>query len=391
MCWEFLKPFIRLLHVTGTPALCCQPPRHKLQAIGNGKTHKQARMEGEIKNLIKASLSVLASLIYCHFISSKIPKGKLRLVSLLPIFYLFITLPLYFSYLFPNAIASLFISWLANFKLALFAFDHGPLSCDQSNSLLQFIPKALLPIKIKQNEKYPSSQTPQNSPKLALNLATKVLLLTVLVGVNDYKGRFHQKLVLALYCCMVYLLVDIIFGVFNATVHAILHMELEPPSNEPYLSTSLQDFWGRRWNLMVTNLLRHTVYKPVRSSLGSLLGQWAPLPAVAACFLVSGLMHELLFYRVTRASPSWEVTLFFVLQGVCLVVELAMKRWFGGRWQLHWAVSGPLTVGFVMMTAMWLFFPPLIRSGADEHAIEECKMFFHFVKEEGLKWIGKLI
>lgn len=365
--------------------------RHKLQAIGIGKTHKQARMEGEIKNLIKASLSVLASLIYCHFVSSKIPKGKLRLVSLLPIFYLFITLPLYFSYLFPNAIASLFISWLANFKLALFAFDHGPLSCDQSNSLLQFIPKALLPIKIKQNEKYPSSQTPQNSPKLALNLATKVLLLTVLVGVNDYKGRFHQKLVLALYCCMVYLLVDIIFGVFNATVHAILHMELEPPSNEPYLSTSLQDFWGRRWNLMVTNLLRHTVYKPVRSSLGSLLGQWAPLPAVAACFLVSGLMHELLFYSVTRASPSWEVTLFFVLQGVCLVVELAMKRWFGGRWQLHWAVSGPLTVGFVMMTAMWLFFPPLIRSGADEHAIEECKMFFHFVKEEGLKWIGKLI
>jgi D-alanyl-lipoteichoic acid acyltransferase DltB (MBOAT superfamily) len=190
---------------------------------------------------------------------------------------------------------------------------------------------------------------------------------------------------------MVYLLVDIIFGVFNATVHAMLHMELEPPSNEPYLSTSLQDFWGRRWNLMVTNLLRHTVYKPVRSSLGSLLGEWAPLPAVAASFLVSGLMHELLFYRVTRASPSWEVTMFFVLQGVCLVVELAMKRWFGGRWQLHWAVSGPLTVGFVMMTAMWLFFPPLIRSGADEHAIEECKMFFHFVKEEGLKWIGKLI
>ncbi|KAJ6429979.1 hypothetical protein OIU84_021400 [Salix udensis] len=80
-------------------------------------------------------------------------------------------------------------------------------------------------------------------------------------------------------------------------------MELEPPSNEPYLSTSLQDFWGRRWNLMVTNLLRHTVYKPVRSSLGSLLGQWAPLPAVAASFLVSGLMHELLFLPCHTREP----------------------------------------------------------------------------------------
>ena len=108
-------------------------------------------------------------------------------------------------------------------------------------------------------------------------------------------------------------------------------------------------------------------------------------------FLVSGLMHELLFYHVTRASPSWEVTLFFVLQGACLVVELAVKRWFGGRWQLHWAISWPLTVGFVVMTAMWLFFPPLIRSGADERAIEECKMFLNLVKGEGLKWIGKLI
>ncbi|CAK7326937.1 unnamed protein product [Dovyalis caffra] len=350
-------------------------------------------MEVEIKNLIKVSISLLASLIYCHFISSKIPKGKFRLVSLLPVFFLFTTLPLCFSYLFPNAIATLFISWLANFKLALFAFDQGPLSCDRSNSLVQFICKTLLPVKIKQNEKYPSSEPPQNSPKykLPLNWPTKVLLFTILVGVNDYKGKFHQNLVLVLYCCMVYLLVDIIFGMFNAMVHAILHMELEPPSNEPYFSTSLQDFWGRRWNLMVTNLLRHTVYKPVRSSLGSLLAKWAPLLAMLASFLVSGLMHELLFYRVTRASPSWEVTSFFVLQGVCLVVELALKRRFRSRWQLHWAVSGPLTVGFVVVTAMWLFFPPIVRTGADERAIEECKMFLNFVKEEGLKWIGRLI
>lgn len=348
-------------------------------------------MEVDIKNLPRVSLSLLASLIYCHFISSKIPKGKIRLVSLLPIFYLFITLPMCFSSLFPKSITSLFISWLANFKLALFAFDQGPLSSDQSNSLLQFISKTLLPVKIKQNEKHPSSQPPQNSPKLPLNLPTKVLLLAILVDVNDYKSSFHEKWLLGLYCCMVYLLVDIIFGIFNATVHAILRMELEPPSNEPYLSTSLQDFWGRRWNLMVTNLLRHTVYKPVRSSLGSVLGQWAPLPAVVASFLVSGLMHELLFYHVTRASPSWEVTLFFVLQGACLVVELAVKRWSGGRWQLHRAISGPLTVGFVVITAMWLFFPPLIRSGADERAIDECKMFLNLVKEEGLKWIGKLI
>ncbi|KAK4360075.1 hypothetical protein RND71_022304 [Anisodus tanguticus] len=41
-------------------------------------------------------------------------------------------------------------------------------------------------------------------------------------------------------------------------------VELEPPFDEPYKTSSLQDFWRRRWNLMVTNILRPTVYDPVR-------------------------------------------------------------------------------------------------------------------------------
>uniref|UniRef100_A0A2N9ISK3 Uncharacterized protein n=1 Tax=Fagus sylvatica TaxID=28930 RepID=A0A2N9ISK3_FAGSY len=31
---------------------------------------------------------------------------------------------------------------------------------------------------------------------------------------------------------------------------ALVGVELEPQFDEPYLATSLQDFWGRRWNLM---------------------------------------------------------------------------------------------------------------------------------------------
>ncbi|OMO83624.1 putative long-chain-alcohol O-fatty-acyltransferase 5 protein [Corchorus capsularis] len=153
------------------------------------------------------------------------------------------------------------------------------------------------------------------------------------------------------------------------------------PSDEPYLATSLQDFWGRRWNLVVTNILRQTIYKPVRSFSDSVLGpKWAPLPAVMAAFVVSGLMHELLFYYVTRVSPSWEVTWYFVLHGVCVVVEFGLKRVFSGKLQLHWAVSAPLTVGFVVATAMWLFFPPVLRTGAVEKVLEEFKVFLDFAK-----------
>ncbi|KAL8127362.1 hypothetical protein AgCh_014325 [Apium graveolens] len=87
---------------------------------------------------------------------------------------------------------------------------------------------------------------------------------------------------------------DILIAVSSTLVWALVGVELEPASNEPYLSTSLQDFWGKRWNLTVTTTLRETVYQPVRKALEKVTGKdLAPVPAVIATFLVSGLMHEL--------------------------------------------------------------------------------------------------
>lgn len=46
-------------------------------------------MEGELKSLMMVNLSIIASLCYYNFIVSKIPKGKLRIRFLLPIFSIF--------------------------------------------------------------------------------------------------------------------------------------------------------------------------------------------------------------------------------------------------------------------------------------------------------------
>ncbi|PNY11633.1 hypothetical protein L195_g008244 [Trifolium pratense] len=107
--------------------------------------------------------------------------------------------------------------------------------------------------------------------------------------------------------------------------------------------------------------------------------QWAPLPGIIATFLVSGLMHELLFFHVTRVTPTWEVTCFFVLHGVCVVVEVGLMKWLGHRWRVHWAISGLITVAIVVATAAWLFFPPLLRDGADQRSIEELNNVVHCV------------
>lgn len=335
--------------------------------------------EGEIKNLIKVWVLVLASLCYCYFISSRVPKGMLRFLSLFPVLYLFTILPLQLSTVLPTGVTAFFITWLTNFKLLLFSFHLGPLPSN-SNSLIHFLLFACLPIRLTPKQQTHPSTTQQSPSKLKLKLhpiilPIKALLFGLLImGLKGHqKQKLHPTLILGLYCTLVYLLLDVVTGLCNIVVNAALGIELQMPSDDPYFSTSLRDFWGRRWNLMVTYILRHTVYIPVRSFLSkTVLGpQWASVPGVMATFLVSGLMHELLFYYVTRATPTWEVTCFFLLHGVCVVLEFGVMKWLGPRWRLHWAVSGPITLAFVIVTSSWLFFPPVLRDGADERSIKE--------------------
>ncbi|XP_057529493.1 probable long-chain-alcohol O-fatty-acyltransferase 5 [Amaranthus tricolor] len=340
--------------------------------------------EGLIIAFIKVWLKVLISLIYAYFIVSKLPKGKFRVFSLLPIFSLFTILPYSLSTPTTAGLTGFFITWLANFKLVLFCFDLGPLSQDLiKNSLFYFILISSFPIKIKQNGNYPITHTQKNNPKLPLNLWSKLLIYILLVFgafLCNYNQVLNQNILLGIYCCVVYLNLEIVMGFCNKLVGSILGMELCPPFDEPYLSTSLQDFWGRRWNLMVSDVLRHTIYFPTRAYWEIHIGKkWAQIVATLGAFIVSGLMHELLFFYITRASPTWEVTCFFLLHGVSLVVEIGLKTelGFGG---LHWALAGPLTIGFVMATGFWLFFPQLVRTKVDVRSLEEIKAVSSFIK-----------
>lgn len=339
-------------------------------------------MEGEIKNLTSVWLAVIASLCYCRLISARLPKGKWRLISLVPIFYLFTILPLYITSAFFTAVTAFFITWLANFKLLLFAFDQGPIASEPPKSLPIFIAMAALPFKIKPQNDAP---TAKKSKKLPLYLATEIPISAVLISLlYDSKEYIHPHIVLVAYCCLVFLMIEILVELSSLLMHGLLGLELEPPSDEPYLSASLQEFWGRRWNLTVNSILRETVYRPVRSAAATVLGRdLAAVPGLLAAFVVSGLMHELLFWYVTRATPSWETTMFFVVQGACVVLEFGMKVALAdNKWRLPWFVTGPLTVGFVVTTSFWLFFPPLMRNGADVRVIEEFRFAGEVVKEK---------
>ncbi|GMJ15976.1 hypothetical protein like AT5G55380 [Hibiscus trionum] len=336
-------------------------------------------MEAELESTIKLWILAIISLSYCFYASSKLPNGIPRLISLTPIFILFLYLPLTISSPHLGGITAFFLVWLANFKLLLFAFGQPPLS-PPPPTLFHFISLASLPIKPKQTT---PSQTKSRPPGLSKSIvfALKVVILALLYHSYEYKQFLHKNVVLAMYCVHTYIELELILALAAVPARAIFGFELEPQFNEPYLTTSLQDFWGYRWNLMVTSILRPTVYHPVRRISARVLGPvWVSLPGIFAVFVVSGLMHELIYYYLTRVPPTWEVTWFFVLHGVAVAVEVTVKKVVPEKTRLHPTVSGPLALGFVALTAFWLFFPQLLRNGVDERIIGDYSNLVDFLK-----------
>ncbi|KAI3820484.1 hypothetical protein L1987_08032 [Smallanthus sonchifolius] len=333
----------------------------------------------ELKTFIKVWFIAIASLCYCFLIPNRISNAFPRLLSLLPVITAFFILPLPLSTFHLAGPTIFYLVWLANFKLLLFSFNRGPLASTPPLRFLVFISTALLPINPKLAGDRISDPDPNPDPiiessRKPILLTTKALILAVTVGAYQYKDNLHRNVILGFYCCHVYLGVELVLAITAFFVRLILgsDFEIEPQFNEPYLATSLQDFWGRRWNLMVTRILRPAVYDPIREISSPVLGKlWSRLPAIFATFVVSGLMHELIYLYLTRVWPTWEVTWFFVLHGVCTAVEVVVKKAVNGRFRLHRAVSRVVTVGFVAVTGVWLFLPQVLRNGVDVKAINE--------------------
>jgi hypothetical protein len=116
---------------------------------------------------------------------------------------------------------------------------------------------------------------------------------------------------------------------------AAVGRRLRPLHDAPYLSTSLWEFWGRRWNLLTAGWLRrHCFVRMVRFGAGA---------AMFATFVLSAAMHGYLFVSIDRAAAlSWAS--FFLVQPVLLIAEhkLRVRRWpipFARVWTLGCLVA----------------------------------------------------
>ncbi|RCV06282.1 LOW QUALITY PROTEIN: hypothetical protein SETIT_1G150600v2 [Setaria italica] len=262
------------------------------------------------------------------------------------------TAPLYST----RGIAAFFLVWLGEFKLLLLTSGRGPL--DPALRPIPFVFTATLPVKLLPQ----SPDAAAGAENVALSFL-RVAIMVALLQVFHVKDQMHPYAVFALYGIYIYCFLDFLLPCLAALGRA-LGMGLEPQFHKPYRSASLQDFWGRRWNLMASAVLRPAVYVPVRAGLGAPAG-------VLATFLVSGLMHEVIAYDITFRLPTGQLTAFFLLHGASVCTE----KWCARRWpeytRLPRVVGTPLVVLFVVGTALWLFFPPLFGDGMDDRFIAE--------------------
>ncbi|MCA8941987.1 MAG: hypothetical protein KDB80_05445 [Planctomycetes bacterium] len=118
----------------------------------------------------------------------------------------------------------------------------------------------------------------------------------------------------------------------------------------PWRSSSLREFWARRWNVGYSVMMAHAIQRPIAARFGR-------GPAVVAVFVASGLFHE-----VAISLPVGDgfglPTSYFALHGLAMVLERG--RTPGRLWAFCWVVLPapllfhlPFLQGVVLPTIEW--------------------------------------
>lgn len=148
---------------------------------------------------------------------------------------------------------------------------------------------------------------------------------------------------------------------FWALVFRALGFQVEKLWVQPLAATSLGDFWGQRWNRLVSGFLREVVFVPLARRAGSRF-------ALFGVFLFSGFYHEMASFL--GGAGYGGPMLYFLVQylGVALENVRPVRRWLhawpwlGRTWTLV-VIVGPLGLfdhsGFVDR----ILLPMLVEAG----------------------------
>ncbi|KIM57008.1 hypothetical protein SCLCIDRAFT_51832, partial [Scleroderma citrinum Foug A] len=139
----------------------------------------------------------------------------------------------------------------------------------------------------------------------------------------------HASILSAIYISVIYFMVDLYYRtVAFCCVAVLLHRpEQWPPLfDDPWRSTSLGDFWGKRWHQLLRDYVVSLGSQPLMACLTKLSAL-----SVLAAFFVSGILHDISFRSMRKGGEPVQM-IFFVMQGVGVVLERAFsERWVHAR------------------------------------------------------------
>jgi predicted DCC family thiol-disulfide oxidoreductase YuxK len=181
---------------------------------------------------------------------------------------------------------------------------------------------------------------------------TPVAIAKIFLGAVLLFGlaRFASHPLLTGWIGMIGVILVLHFGMFAllAIAWRTYGLDVRPIMDAPLNSTSLGEFWGRRWNGPFNQLAFENIFRPVARSTGPILG-------TIVAFLASGLIHELVISLPARTGYGLP-TAYFLLQGCGVIIQHRVPR-------LRHGMAGQFFTAFlVAVPAFWLFHPPFVRN-----------------------------
>ncbi|XP_024544687.1 acyl-CoA--sterol O-acyltransferase 1 isoform X2 [Selaginella moellendorffii] len=301
----------------------------------------------------------IGCIVFAYIVLLRLPVGIPRLVALLPWIVLLYRSAWDVPTIHLRAVLSFFFLWMIPSKLLLLCWNLGAVQDPSvTASFPRFFAAMALSINIPRSLIDASSNAAESNAAPApddrsapiswksswiwlqeslawqaviIRASIKVLLVVLLFSAYAFRDRGMPELLLYLiYSLHIYLACSLIFEAIAAIAAATIGVKLEPQFDKPFLTATM------------------------------------------AVFLVSGLMHEVIFLYTTKSTPTWQVTGFFLVNGLAMVVEVALRRNFGPLVsKLPKVMCVVITLGFIFTTASLLFFPPLQRPGTCFQALDE--------------------
>lgn len=176
-----------------------------------------------------------------------------------------------------------------------------------------------------------------------------ILLLWLIVPLFD-----SSQVLLIGWTGMLGLILLLHFGTFHllSLFWRQLGVDAQPIMINPLRSTSLSEFWGKRWNLDFRQLSHHYIFNPLRERVG------VPI-AMFLVFVASGLLHDLVISLPANAGYGLP-TAYFAIQGLGVLFERGSigKSLTLGKGLRGWLFTLLVTAG----PAFILFHQPFVES-----------------------------